>query len=322
MKAIQIVTTGSTEVLAVVDVPIPVPRLGEALVQIDSSGVNFIDIYYREGRYPAPLPLVLGREGAGTIVQIGPGKTGFKRGDRVVWRGGFGTYAEFAVVPMERLLAIPEGITLEEAAASITQGLTAHYLTHSAYPIQPDDTVLIHAGAGGTGLLTIQMAKALGARVLTTVSTEDKAMLALDAGADEVILYTKENFPDRVRELTAGAGLPVVYDSVGKSTFEQSLACLSRRGLLVLVGAASGPVPPFDLIRLSTMGSLYVTRPILNDYVATRVDLERRATDLFQAILQKRLKLRIEKVFPLAEASRAHTMLESRKTAGKLLLKP
>ncbi|HTF66361.1 MAG TPA: alcohol dehydrogenase catalytic domain-containing protein [Edaphobacter sp.] len=172
MKAIQIVTAGSTEVLAVVDVPIPVPRSGEALVQIDSSGVNFIDIYYREGRYPAPLPLVLGQEGGGTIVDIGPGKTGFKRGDRVVWRGGFGTYAEFAVVPMERLLAIPEGITLEEAAASITQGLTAHYLTHSAYPIQPDDTVLIHAGAGGTGLLAIQMAKALGARVLTTVSTE------------------------------------------------------------------------------------------------------------------------------------------------------
>jgi len=322
MKAIQIVATGSTEVLAVVDVPIPVPRSGEALVQIDSSGVNFIDIYYREGRYPAPLPLVLGQEEAGAIVQIGPGKPGFKRGDRVVWRGGFGSYAEFAVVPMERLLAVPKGITLEEAAASITQGLTAHYLTHSAYPIQPDDTVLIHAGAGGTGLLTIQMAKALGARVLTTVSTEAKAMLALDAGADEVILYTKENFPDRVRELTAGAGLPVIYDSVGKSTFEQSLACLSRRGLLVLFGAASGPVPPFDLIRLSTMGSLYVTRPILSDYVATRVDLERRATDLFRAILQKRLKLRIEKIFPLAEASQAHTMLESRKTAGKLLLKP
>lgn len=322
MRAIQIATTGSAEVLDVVEIPIPEPGVGEALVQIDFAGVNFIDIYHREGRYPAPLPLVLGQEGAGTIVQIGSGTTAFKVGDRVVWRGGFGAYAEFAAVPTGRLLAVPEGITLEEAAASLTQGLTAHYLTHSVYPIKGDDTVLIHAGAGGTGLLAIQMAKARGARVLTTVSTEAKAVLARDAGADEVILYTRESFPDRVRALTGGAGLPVVYDSVGKSTFEQSLECLSRRGLLVLFGAASGPVPPFDLIRLSTMGSLYVTRPVLNDYVATREELEWRAGDLFQAILQRQLQVRTENVFPLVEARYAHEMLESRSTAGKLLLRP
>lgn len=265
---------------------------------------------------------MLGQEAAGTVVAIGADVTSVKTGDRVAWCGIPGTYAEFAVAPADRLVAIPAGVSSDHAAAGILQGMTAHYLAHSAYKIQSGDEVLIHAGAGGTGLLLTQIAKSLGARVFTTVSTEEKAALSKAAGADEVILYTQTDFAAEVKRLTAGRGLPVVYDSVGKSTFEQSLASLRPRGLLVLFGGASGAVPPFDLIRLSTMGSLYVTRPTLKDYVATRADLMARAADVFNGIAAGTLKLRSEHTYPLADAAQAQRDLESRKTTGKLLLIP
>ena len=324
MQAIQILKTGGPDVLTLRNLPDPIPCPGEALIRIEASGVNFIDTYLREGRYPAPLPYTLGQEAAGTIVSLGDetAETALKPGDRVAWTGIPGTYADLAVAPIDRLIKLPDHVSAQQAAAAMTQGLTAHYLSHSTYAIQPHDTVLIHAGAGGTGLLLTQMAKQLGARVLTTVSTEEKAALSREAGADEVILYTRTDFPTEVKRLTSGALLPVVYDSVGKSTFEGSLQCLRPRGLLVLFGGASGPVPPFDLIRLSTMGSLYVTRPTLKDYVATRVDLEARATEVLNRVAQGTLKLRIDHTYPLREAAQAHRDLESRKTTGKLLLLP
>ncbi len=322
MQAIQILTTGSADVLTLRDLPTPTPGPGEALIRIEASGVNFIDTYFREGRYPAKLPYTLGQEASGIVESVAPGVTEVKPGDRVAWCLIPGTYAQYAVAPASRLVPIPEGVSFNDAAAALIQGITAHYLTHSTYAIQPGDEILIHAGAGGTGLLFIQIAKSLGARVITTVSTEEKAALAREAGADDIILYTKEDFAARVKELTNGRGLPVVYDSVGKSTFEQSLQCLRPRGLLVLFGGASGAVPPFDLIRLSTMGSLYVTRPTLKDYIATRADLDSRAKDVFDGIANGSLKLRIEHLYPLAEAAQAHRDLESRKTTGKLLLLP
>jgi NADPH:quinone reductase len=322
MQAIQILTTGSAEVLTLRDLPTPAPGPGEALIRIEASGVNFIDTYFREGRYPAQLPYTLGQEAAGIVVSVASNVTTVKPGDRVAWCLVPGTYAQLAVAPADRLVAIPDGVTFQQAAAAILQGMTAHYLAHSTYPIQFGDAVLIHAGAGGTGLLLIQMAKARGARVFTTVSTEEKAALARGAGADEVILYTQEDFVIKIKALTEGKGLPVVYDSVGKSTFEQSLQCLQPRGLLVLFGGASGAVPPFDLIRLSTMGSLYITRPTLKNYVATRADLEARAKDVFDGVANGSLKLRLEHTYPLADAAHAHRDLESRKTTGKLLLLP
>jgi NADPH:quinone reductase len=322
MQAIQILTTGSADVLTLRDLPTPTPGPGEALIRIEASGVNFIDTYFREGRYQANLPYTLGQEAAGIVVAVSPDVTAFKPGDRVAWAGVPGTYAQLAVAPANRLVPIPEGVSFHQAAAALIQGMTAHYLTHSTYPIQRGDEVLIHAGAGGTGLIFIQMAKARGARVFTTVSTEEKAALARAAGADEVILYTKEDFAAKIKELTSGRGLPVVYDSVGKTTFEQSLQCLRPRGLMVLFGGSSGAVPPFDLIRLSTLGSLYVTRPTMKDYVATRADLEARAKDVFDGIANGTLKLRSEHIYPLADAAQAHRDLESRKTTGKLLLIP
>ena len=327
MIAIQILTTGGPETLTLQTIPDPSPGPGEALIRIEASGVNFIDTYLREGRYPAALPFTLGQEAAGTIVSVGPRREGasdpgFKPGDRVCWTGVPGTYAELAVAPVDRLVSIPEGVSSEQAAAAILQGMTAHYLAHSTYPIQAHDTVLIHAGAGGVGLLLTQMAKALGARVLTTVSTEEKAVLSRQAGADETILYTKTDFAEEVNRLTNGEGLPVVYDSVGKSTFEQSLRCLRPRGLMALYGGSSGAVPPFDLIRLSTMGSLFVTRPTLKDYVATRADLEARATEVLNQVEQGTLKLHTEHTYALADAAQAHRDIEGRKTTGKLLLKP
>jgi NADPH2:quinone reductase len=245
-----------------------------------------------------------------------------KIGDRVAWCHSLGTYAEFAVAPVSLLIAVPEPITTRQAAAAMLQGMTAHYLVHATYPIQPDDAVLVHAGAGGVGLLLIQMAKRLGARVFATVSTEEKAALARQAGADETILYTREDFTARVRELTGGRGLPVVYDSVGKTTFDGSLACLRPRGMLVLFGGSSGAVPPFDLIRLSTRGSLYITRPTLKDYTATREELEQRAGDVLRWVADGTLKLRLEHTYPLADAAQAHRDLEARKIAGKVLLIP
>ncbi|MDP9038058.1 MAG: quinone oxidoreductase, partial [Acidobacteriota bacterium] len=277
MRAIQIERNGGPEVLQMRAVPDPVAGPGQALIRVEACGVNFIDIYFREGRYPAKLPFVPGQEAAGTVLALGEGASGVKVGDRVAWCGVQGTYAELAIAPADRLVPVPQGLTSVQAATGMLQGMTAQYLSHSTYAIQSGDEVLVHAGAGGTGLLLIQMAKALGARVFTTVSTEEKAELARGAGADEVILYTREDFVARVRELTGGRGLPVVYDSVGKTTFEGSLGCLRARGVCVLFGGASGGVPPFDLIRLSTMGSLYVTRPTLKDYVATRAELLERA---------------------------------------------
>jgi NADPH2:quinone reductase len=322
MRAIQITQTGGPEVLAVREVPTPTPGPGETLIRIGACGVNFIDVYFREGRYPARPPFIPGQEAAGVVVAVGPDAAGVKVGDRVAWCGVLGTYAEFAVAPVARLVAIPDGIATELAAAAMLQGMTAHYLAHSTYAIQKDDTVLIHAGAGGVGLLLIQMAKYLGARVLTTVSTEEKAALAREAGADEVILYTREDFAARVRELTGGKGVPVVYDSVGKTTFDGSLACLKPRGMMVLYGGSSGAVPPFDPIQLMTKGSLYVTRPTLKDYFATREELEMRAGAVLRWVAGGGLKLRIGHSYPLAEAAQAHRDLEARKTTGKVLLIP
>ena len=322
MRAIQILENGGPEVLQFNEVADPVPAAGEALIRIEASGVNFIDTYFREGRYPAKLPYTLGTEAAGEVVAVGEGVTDVKVGDRVAWCLVPGTYATLAVAPAARLVKIPEGVTTQQAAAVLLQGMTAHYLLHSTYPVAPGETILIHAGAGGTGLLVIQLAKRLQAKVITTVSTEEKAVLARDAGADEVIYYTHEDVVQRVKEITKGVGLPVVYDSVGKSTFEASLHCLKPRGMLVLFGGASGAVPPFDLIRLSTMGSLYVTRPTLKDYVATRADLEERASDIFGLVAEGALKVRVAHTYRLEDAAQAHRELEGRKTTGKLLLLP
>jgi len=325
MQAIQILTTGTADVLELRDLPTPTPGPGEALVRIEASGINFIDIYLREGRYPAKLPYILGQEAAGTIVALGepgPQPTNLKVGDRVVWCHIPGTYAQLAVAPTSALIPIPESVSAQQAAAAILQGMTAHYLAHSTYPIHPGDEVLIHAGAGGVGLLLTQIAKSLGARVFTTVSNEEKAELSREAGADEVILYTREDFAAKIKTLATGPGLHAVYDSVGKSTFDKSLEVLRPRGMMVLFGGSSGAVPPFDLIKLSLLGSLYVTRPTLKDYTATRADLESRATDVLNSVANGSLKLRVEHIYPLADAARAHRDLESRKTTGKLLLIP
>ncbi len=320
MRAIQISKTGGPEVLKCVEVPVPPPGSGQVLVKIAASGVNFIDTYLREGRYAADLPFIPGQEAAGIVQEIGEDVIGFNPGDRVAWNGTRGTYAEFACAPARDLLHVPEGISFEDAAAVLLQGLTAHYLACDTFAIRPGDTVLIHAGAGGVGLLLTQMAKMLGARVLTTVSTEAKAKLSRAAGADHVINYAVQNFVERVTTATGGALLPVVYDSVGKSTFEDSLRCLRPRGLLALYGASSGAVPPFDLIRLSQMGSLYVTRPTLKDYVTTRAELERRAEEVFALVATGRLNVRIGHRYKLVDAEQAHRDLEGRRTTGKVLL--
>ena len=322
MQAIQIETTGGPEVLTLATLPDPTPAAGQALIRIEASGVNFIDTYFREGRYLAALPYTLGQEAAGTIVTVGPDVSGLAPGDRVAWCGVPGTYATHALAPADRLIRIPDALTTQQAAAALLQGMTAHYLLHATFQPQPGDKILVHAGAGGTGLLLIQLAKRLGAYVITTVSTPEKATLAREAGADDIIFYASEDVDVRVHEITSGARLPVVYDSVGKTTFEASLRCLRPRGTLVLFGGASGPVPPFDLIRLSTLGSLYITRPTLKDYVATRNDLLARANDIFSWVVDGTLKLRIAHTYSLADAAQAHRDLESRGTTGKLLLLP
>jgi NADPH2:quinone reductase len=322
MRSILISSTGGPEALVPTDVPTPTPIAGEVLIKVEAIGVNFIDVYFREGRYRANLPFIPGQEAAGTVIASGSNSGSVAVGDRVAWCGIQGTYAEFAVAPTARLVKVPNEVSFQEAAAAMLQGMTAHYLTHSAYALKSGDTALVHAGAGGTGLLLTQMAKMLGARVITTVSNEEKAKLSRDAGADEVIFYMQSDFAAEVKRLTGGSGLDVVYDSVGKSTFEQSLTCLRPRGTMVLFGGASGAVPPFDLIRLSTMGSLFVTRPTLKDYIATRAELEARAGDVFRWIGEDKLKLRLEHTYPLKEAAEAHRALEARKTTGKVLLLP
>jgi NADPH2:quinone reductase len=292
------------------------------LIRVEAAGVNFIEIYFRKGVYKAALPLTPGSEAAGTVEVLGPGVMGFNAGDRVASASVLGSYAEYALVPAAQLVRVPAGLTPEAAAATMLQGMTAHYLSHSTFPLKAGDTALIHAGAGGVGLLLTQMASRLGARVIATVSTPAKAELSRAAGAAEVILYTEQDFEAEVKRLTGGKGVGVVYDSVGKTTFEGSLNCLRLRGLLVLFGASSGPVPPFDLIQLSSKGSLFITRPTLAHYVATRAELEGRSGDVLGWVAKGELKLRTEFVYPLAEAAQAQTDLEARRTTGKILLKP
>jgi NADPH:quinone reductase len=320
MKAIQIQRTGGPEVMALVDLPVPFPGPGEVLVKVRASGVNFIDIYYREGRYKADLPFVAGQEGAGVVEQVGGGVKEFHPGDAVAWFNVLGSYAEYVAVPAEKLVKVPAGLDLKVAAAVILQGMTAHYLSYTTYPLKSGDTTLIHAAAGGVGLLLTQMAAQAGARVIATVSTLEKEKLAREAGAAEVIRYTEVDFEAETRRLTSGRGVDVVYDSVGRTTFEKSLNCLRPRGLLVLYGASSGAVPPFDPIELVKKGSLFITRPKLEDYIATRDQLLSRAEDVLGAVEAGKLKVCIQHVYPLAEAANAHRDLEARKTTGKLIL--
>jgi len=322
MKAIQVSKVGGPEVLELVDIPTPEPKANEAVVKIKAAGVNFIDVYYREGRYPAPLPFILGQEGAGVVTKIGPEVSNVKLGDRVAYTGVLGSYAEFAAVPADRLVQIPEQVDFNQAAASMLQGMTAHYLSHSTFPIKTSQTVLIHAAAGGVGLLLVQMAKKLGARVIGTAGSDEKERLARDAGADELIIYTKQDFEKEILRLTDDKGVDVVYDGVGKTTFEKDLKVLRPRGYLVLFGGASGPVPPFDLLLLTKHGSLFVTRPSLQHYIATRAELEERSGDVLQMIDSGGLKLRIHKAYALSQAQEAHRDLEGRNTSGKLLLIP
>src|SRR6185436_5605097 len=322
MKAIQVARVGGPEALTLVDVPVPDPKPNEALVQIKLAGVNFIDVYFREGRYPAPLPFINGQEAAGLVVAAGADVGTIRIGDRVSYTGVLGSYAEYAAVHADRLVRIPEELDFNQAAAAMLQGMTAHYLSHTTYPIKKGDSVLIHAAAGGVGLLLVQMAKRLGARVIGTAGSSAKAQLARDAGADEVINYTEQNFETETERLTEGKGVQVVYDGVGKATFAGDLKVLSPRGYLVLFGGASGAVPAFDLLELTKHGSLFVTRPSLQHYVATRAELTQRANDVLQMILGGDLKLRIHKTYPLTEAVQAHRDLEGRKTTGKLLLIP
>lgn len=320
MKAIQVQQSGGPEALKLVDLPVPKPKANEALVKISAVGINFIDVYFREGRYPTPLPFVDGQEAAGTVAEVGGEVKSLKPGDRVAYTGILGSYAEYAVVPADRLVRIPDKITDQQAAATMLQGMTAHYLLHSTYPLKRGETALIHAAAGGVGLLLVQMAHHIGARVIATVGSEAKARLAREAGADELIIYTKQDFEEETRRLTEGKGVHVAYDGVGKTTFEKDLNIMRPRGYVVLFGAASGPVPPFDLITLSQKGSLFVTRPTLASYIATREELEQRSSDLFTMIAGEKLKLRIEHIYKLADAQQAHRDLEGRKTTGKLLL--
>src|SRR5690242_1549714 len=322
MQAIQVSQVGGPEVLTPVDIPTPTPKPNEALVQIKAAGVNFIDVYVREGRYPTPLPFVNGQEAAGEVTEVGNEVTTLQPGDRVAYTSALGSYAEYAAVPASRLVKIPDELDFEQAAAAMLQGMTAHYLVHSSYPLKRGETALIDAAAGGVGLLLVQMAKQIGARVSATAGTQEKARLARDAGADECIVYTEADFETETRRLTGGAGVHVVYDGVGKATFDKDLNVLRPRGYLVLFGGSSGAVAPFDLIKLSQKGSLFITRPTLAHYTATREELEWRANDVLQSIARGELKLRIHKVYPLAEAEQAHRDLEGRKTTGKLLLKP
>jgi len=322
MKAIQINQTGGPEVLEMAELPIPQPGPGQVLIRIEAIGVNFIEVYFRKGVYKAALPMTPGSEAAGTVEELGPGVTGFAAGDAVASTGVLGSYAEYALVPATQLVKVPGGLSMEQAAAAMLQGMTAHYLSHSTFPLKAGDTALVHAGAGGVGLLLTQMAVQLGAKVISTVSTPAKAELSREAGAAHVILYTKQEFEPEVKRLTDGKGVDVVYDSVGKTTFESSLNCLRPRGMMVLFGASSGPVPPFDLIQLSSKGSLFITRPTMWHYIATRAELEWRAGDVLSWAATGKLKLRTEHIYPLADAAQAQTDLEERKTTGKILLEP
>jgi NADPH2:quinone reductase len=322
MKAIRVHQYGGPEVMQLEELPTPEPGPGQALVNVEACGVNFIDIYKRSGLYKGQLPISLGEEGAGTVEAVGPDVRDVKVGDRVAWTSVMGSYATHNVIPADRLVPLPEGLKPEDGAAAMLQGMTAHYLSHSTYPLKDGDSCLIQAAAGGVGLLLTQMAKLRGARVFGTVSTEEKARLARDAGADEVILYTRQDFQAEVRRLTDGKGVNVVYESVGKDTFDKSLDCLAPRGYLVLFGQSSGPVAPLDPQVLNTKGSLFLTRPTLGNYTATREELLWRADDVLGWIADGKLKLRVDRTYPLAEAAQAHEALAGRQTTGALLLKP
>lgn len=304
------------------DLPVPLPKSNEAVVKITAAGVNFIDVYNREGRYKAALPLVLGQEAAGVVSTIGSDVRDVRVGDPVAYTMTLGSYAEYAAVPAERLVKIPSGVSEREAAGVLLQGMTAHYLAYDTYPLKKGETALIHAAAGGVGLLLVQMAHNLGVRVIATVSTEEKAKLARAAGADEVILYTQADFEAEAKRLTGGKGVDVVYDSVGKTTFEKGLNLLRPRGMMVLYGGSSGAVAPLDPLVLTQKGSIFLTRPSLGSYILTPQELQARAGAVFGMIRDGKLKLRIEHVYPLAEAQKAHRDLEERKTTGKLLLIP
>ena len=322
MKAIRVNEHGGPEVLAFEDVDTPRIGEGEVLVKVESAGINFIDTYQRSGLYQIPLPSTLGLEAAGTVVETGANVTRLNIGDRVAYTNVAGAYAEFAAVPADKLVLIPEGVSFDQGAAAMLQGCTAHYLCASTYPVKAGDRCLIHAAAGGVGLLLIQMVKMLGGFVIGTVSTESKAELARDAGADEVILYTEQDFHSEVMRMTDGAGVNVAYDSVGAATFARSIDCLARFGYMILYGNASGPVTEFNPATLGPKGSLFLTRPTLFDYLEFREDLEWRSGDVFTWIKDGTLKLRLEHFYPLAEATAAHLALEGRQTTGKVILKP
>ncbi len=322
MRAIRVSQFGGPEAMKLEELPPPTPGAGQALVRIEAAGVNFIDVYQRSGLYKGALPLPLGLEGAGVVEGIGSGVSTVKVGERVAWTGVPGSYATHNVVPADRLVALPAGLDTRQGAAAMLQGMTAHYLAHASYPLKPGDGCLVHAAAGGLGLLLCQMAKRAGARVIGTVSTEEKAKLAREAGADEVVLYTKQDFEAEVMRFTGGKKLQVVYDSVAKDTFEKSLNCLAPRGFLILFGQSSGPIPPLDPQILNAKGSLYLQRPSLNHHILTREELLQRAGDVLGWIQKGELKVRIGATFPLAQAAEAHRQLEGRKTTGKVLLLP
>jgi NADPH:quinone reductase len=322
MKAIQVKQVGGPEAMQLVELPVPQPKPNEVVVKLAASGVNFIDVYVREGRYKAPLPVSPGQEGAGVVTAIGADVHTVKVGDHAAWCSVLGTYAEYAAIPADRLVPVPNGVSDQQAAAVMLQGMTAHYLSHDTYPLKQGETALIHAAAGGVGQLLVQMAHNIGARVIGTVSTEEKAQLARAAGAHEVILYSKDDFETETKRLTDGKGVDVVYDSVGKTTFEKGLNVLRPRKMMVLFGGSSGAVPPFDPMVLAQKGSLYLTRPTLTPYIASREELLARSSAVFGMLSAGKLKLRIAHTYPLAEAQQAHRDLEGRKTTGKILLIP
>jgi NADPH2:quinone reductase len=322
MKLIQISKTGGPEEMVLVDAPVPTPGPNQALIKVGAAGVNFIDVYFRIGLYKADLPFTPGNEGAGTIEAVGPGVTDFVPGDRVAWGMFRGSYAEYVVVPTSQLVKLPEEVDFKTGAAALLQGMTAHYLSHSSFPLKAGDKCLVHAAAGGAGRLLVQMAKMRGATVYGTAGTDEKAAIAKSGGADEVIVYTRQDFVAEVKNLTGGKGVDVVYDSVGASTFLKGLDIIRPRGMMVLFGQSSGAVPPFDPSLLNQKGSLFMTRPSLAHHCLTREELTWRAGDVLGWIAAGKLELRIDKTYPLADAAQAHRDLEGRKTAGKLLLVP
>jgi NADPH2:quinone reductase len=322
MKAVRIHVPGGPEALRYEDAPEPTPGPGQAVVKVDAAGLNYIDVYYRSGQYKAELPATLGMEAGGTVSAVGSGVTDVKVGDKVAYTGTPGAYAQYALVPAERLIVLPAGVSTKQGAAAMLQGMTAHYLACSTWSLKPGDTCLVHAAAGGVGLLLCQMARMRGARVIGTVSTDDKATLARGAGAQDVIFYTRQDFVEEVKRLTGGKGVQVVYDAVGKDTFEKGFSCLAPRGMMALYGQSSGPVGPFDVGKLAAGGSLFLTRPSLVSYTASRAELVHRAGEVLGWVRDGKLQLRMEFEFPLKDAAEAHRALEGRRTTGKVLLVP